>query len=430
MDVESSAPRNAGIDPDPRATLAVPAGTLIIDVTSSASQPYTSGIQRVVRALAACSNSQDIVLAEFSPQNRQWHLVDPAPILRSSTSPTRAGKIMLRSRQAYHHALQFPGASQGIKFAIERFRGQYEMTRRTLGGQGWNYGPALRLTGPSTFLLAEVSSGRAHAEALELQTLRDGHGLAMFVHDLMPLTNPEWFTADPRHDFAAYRRLIESARQVATSSTHVVNAIRQSGPPRKPATVFPLPSFAASRRNRPPTSPSFLLVGAMTGRKNAANALRAAIRLADQDHPLGLTFVAHPSPVQQSMKRLVRLARERGVGISTRRFLSDEHLGDLYRSSTAALCISLGEGYGLPVVESLAHGTPVIASNREPLSDFAEFGGVSLVDPLDVAAIADAMHRMMDAESWSRASNSIDHASLPVGWASWARGVIQWARSS
>ncbi len=108
MDVESSAPRNAGIEPDPRATLAVPAGTLIIDVTSSASQPYTSGIQRVVRALAACSNSQDIVLAEFSPQNRQWHLVDPAPILRSSTSPTTAEEPMVAFREMDHQELPLP----------------------------------------------------------------------------------------------------------------------------------------------------------------------------------------------------------------------------------------------------------------------------------------------------------------------------------
>ena len=403
---------------------------MVLDVTSSASQPYTSGIQRVVRALASCSSDQDVLLAEFSPKSGQWHVVDPARILQSSISRTRTGKVVLRSRQAYHHALHFPGASQAIRFAIERFRGPYEMTRRTLGGQGWTYGPAIRLTEPSTFLLAEVSSGRIHAEALQRQMLRYGHQLAMFVHDLMPVTNPEWFTADPRHDFAAYCELIQSATLVATSSPHVASTIDRVAPPAKPAMVYPLPSFTASLRSAPPKVPSFLLVGAMTGRKNAVSALAAAIRLTKRNHRLNLTFVAHPSPVGKSIKRITGLARQEGVHVTIQRFLSDEHLSDLYRSSTATLCVSLGEGYGLPVVESLSHGTPVIASNRKPLSDFADYGGLSLVDPLDVDAIAGAMLTMMDAESWSRAANSIKRPSLPVGWESWALRVIQWARSS
>jgi alpha-1,3-rhamnosyl/mannosyltransferase len=53
------------------------------------------------------------------------------------------------------------------------------------------------------------------------------------------------------------------------------------------------------------------------------------------------------------------------------------------------------EGFGLPVLEALACGTPVIASNRSSLPEVVGEAGV-LVDPTDTGAMADAMQRVLE----------------------------------
>lgn len=62
----------------------------------------------------------------------------------------------------------------------------------------------------------------------------------------------------------------------------------------------------------------------------------------------------------------------------------------LMRSAVALVYVSLFEGFGLPPLEAMARGTPVVASNRTSIPEVVGGGGV-LVDPMDTAAIASAM---------------------------------------
>ena len=55
------------------------------------------------------------------------------------------------------------------------------------------------------------------------------------------------------------------------------------------------------------------------------------------------------------------------------------------------------EGFGLPALEALACGTPVVASNRSSLPEVVGEAGV-LVDPTDTGAMADAMQRVLEDE--------------------------------
>jgi glycosyltransferase involved in cell wall biosynthesis len=71
----------------------------------------------------------------------------------------------------------------------------------------------------------------------------------------------------------------------------------------------------------------------------------------------------------------------------------DELLRDLYRGCEALLFPSLYEGYGLPVIEAMACGAPVVASDRASVPEVAG-GAAVLIDPLDHAAIADAVRRI------------------------------------
>jgi glycosyltransferase involved in cell wall biosynthesis len=74
---------------------------------------------------------------------------------------------------------------------------------------------------------------------------------------------------------------------------------------------------------------------------------------------------------------------------------SDERLASLLRGATALAYPSLGEGFGLPVVEAMAEGIPVLTSAGTACADVAGDAGW-IVDPYDVDAIADGLARLVD----------------------------------
>jgi len=75
-------------------------------------------------------------------------------------------------------------------------------------------------------------------------------------------------------------------------------------------------------------------------------------------------------------------------------YVSQEKLPCLYRNADLFVFPSLYEGFGLPVLEAMACGTPVITSNTSSLPEVAGDAAV-LVDPYSVEDIADAMERVL-----------------------------------
>ena len=75
-------------------------------------------------------------------------------------------------------------------------------------------------------------------------------------------------------------------------------------------------------------------------------------------------------------------------------FVEDEHLPILYGAAQALVTASLYEGFGLPLLEAMACGTPVITSNLSSLPEVVGDAGIQ-VDPADVAAIEEAIARVV-----------------------------------
>jgi glycosyltransferase involved in cell wall biosynthesis len=73
---------------------------------------------------------------------------------------------------------------------------------------------------------------------------------------------------------------------------------------------------------------------------------------------------------------------------------TDDELALLYASSRVVVAASITEGFGLPIIESFGFGTPVIASDKDPMREVAGDAAL-LVDPTDVAAIGDAIARVL-----------------------------------
>jgi alpha-1,3-rhamnosyl/mannosyltransferase len=76
--------------------------------------------------------------------------------------------------------------------------------------------------------------------------------------------------------------------------------------------------------------------------------------------------------------------------------VSDEALVDLYRGADCLAFLSLGEGFGFPVLEAMACGTPVVCSSTTSLPEVAG-GAAELADPADAGAVERALHAVLDS---------------------------------
>jgi glycosyltransferase involved in cell wall biosynthesis len=150
--------------------------------------------------------------------------------------------------------------------------------------------------------------------------------------------------------------------------------------------------------------PYLLFVGPFKPHKGGVTALRVLLGLLGS-HP-GLRLVqAGPSEVRDpEAQRLLAdpALRSRVVQAGV---LEDRRLNQLYALSECVLHPALREGFGLPPVEAMAAGTPVIASDRSSLPEVVGPGG-RLLDPLDAEAWIRAVREILEEdgvrESWVR----------------------------
>lgn len=138
------------------------------------------------------------------------------------------------------------------------------------------------------------------------------------------------------------------------------------------------------------TTPYFLVVGALQPRKNLRRVIQTYAKLVKNNQIATRLVIAGPrSWKHQSVDELVKkLGIESYVKITG--YVPDEDLVALYSAAKFSIYASLFEGFGLPIVESMACGTPVITSNTSSMPEVAADAAL-LVDPQDDQSIADAI---------------------------------------
>jgi glycosyltransferase involved in cell wall biosynthesis len=141
--------------------------------------------------------------------------------------------------------------------------------------------------------------------------------------------------------------------------------------------------------------PVVLAVGSHEPRKNHLAVLHAAELLWRDGIEFSLTFVGGHSWKSAAFSAQVQALQSAYRPVQTIRALSDELLWAAYRVAYCTVFVSTHEGFGLPIAESLASGTPVITSNFGSMLEIARDGGAIVVDPADDDAIADALRRLL-----------------------------------
>jgi len=151
-------------------------------------------------------------------------------------------------------------------------------------------------------------------------------------------------------------------------------------------------------RHSLPTS-YFLFVGTLQPRKNVVRVLTAYRALpADVRSRHALVLVGMKGWRDDEIASEITRLTDAGERVHYAGYADGADLPALYSGATAFVWPSLFEGFGMPVLEAMACGTPVITSDRSSLPEAAG-GAALLVDPFDVDAIADAMRRVADDDA-------------------------------
>lgn len=190
------------------------------------------------------------------------------------------------------------------------------------------------------------------------------------VHDVLFATHPEFFDARTRwRNHLLVGWAARRAGTVATVSEYSRAQIaRVYG--RSPQDVLlvrngatPAADDPGEPSSLPPGTRYVLMVGRLEPRKNVRLALDALALVEDPD--LRLVVVGRED--REDPATLARLAAEpRAVHLQD---VPDDELAALYRGARALLFPSLGEGWGIPVIEALAAGTPVVASDATAIPE-------------------------------------------------------------
>lgn len=228
------------------------------------------------------------------------------------------------------------------------------------------------------------------------------------IHDLSFMRFPDLFPGAKRLYLRTMTQLsARRARHVIAVSQHAASeSVALLGIPREKITVVyhgvdsefrPLPEgrVAAFRQRRGLPDRMLLFVGTLEPRKNLIRLVEAFARICG-----GQSKLVIAGGRGWLYKDLFTRVEELNLGeaVIFPGYVPNEELPLWYNAATALAYPSLYEGFGMPVTEAQACGTPVITSNTSSLPEAAGEAAL-LVDPHDVEAIAEAMKRVLGDET-------------------------------
>lgn len=233
-----------------------------------------------------------------------------------------------------------------------------------------------------------------------------------FVHDLIPITNPE-FCRVGEHDkhVERMRTVLDTAAGVIGNSQATLHDLANFArsedvtPPRGIAALLGSDALPFSPPTPQREAATFVVLGTIEARKNHLMLLHVWSRIVRQlgpDSPRLLVIGQRGWECEQVFDLLERSERLKGTVVEINR-CDDATLAAHLAQARALLFPSLLEGYGLPLVEALQAGTPVIASD---LPVFREIAGEipDYLDPLDGPAWERAILEYSKNQSAARLS--------------------------
>jgi len=241
-----------------------------------------------------------------------------------------------------------------------------------------------------------------HIEAIPLKL---NGKMIVTVHDVLPLIFPEFFPSYNRFINISWKRILEMKPTIiANSQTTKLDFMKHSGLNDIHVTPLGFDETVHYYENNPSilaslgiNNPYLLYCGALDMRKNIIRILDAFEVIAKQFPEISLVLAgnvdSNGAPILQKIENHKFKSR-----IITLGFVSDEQKRILMSSALSFLFPSVYEGFGLPILEAMACGCPVITSNVSSMPEVAGNAAI-LIDPYNTEQLANEMERIITCKS-------------------------------
>lgn len=360
----------------------------LVDVDLTAQTDFVTGIQRVVRSVAArWSDQHEVELVVWTARKGAY---------RSVRADERARLVEGAEVGAFggEHVSPAPG-SEDTEIVVP-----------------WGV----------PVLVTEVPSGKRNDKLAALAELTDS-SVRLVGYDCIPASSAETVNRQEMGKFGQYLELVKQADRLAAISHTAARefegfnrALSAQGLPGPDVVACPLPhtifvTGAAAAAVQRPDRPVVLTVGSLGRRKNQAALVEAAELLWRDGLEFELRLLGHALPERTPLWGLIRELKELGRPITVEEGVSDARIAESMAEARCLVFPSLHEGFGLPVVEALTQGLPVVTSDFGSLREVAEEQGGLLVDPEAADQIAaavravltdDALHARLVAQAAAR----------------------------
>jgi glycosyltransferase involved in cell wall biosynthesis len=411
---------------------------IFFDVTHTLGHPHMTGVQRVTRCLAAeMVNDPRVRLVRFDRKLQRFLILTNQEVTEVTGLP-KGEKSGLDSR-----------ATNGYRRLVMNLR-RFALFLALASAKDWFVIHVVhqaqsslarirsrRLPSPldgGRYLTSEVVGEMDRTKTLHFLRRRRNTHLSFVVHDLIPMTHPEFSLVD-QGDFRRYLSLIKHAQRLICDSGFTEDRVREflATRDRRPQTSIALPGFGqvpaafGSESVTPWTvknSPLVVWVGTIEPRKNQATMLHVLKKLWESGLEFRFVFAGNPGRRSEEFAERFYQLHQEGYPIHWIRGASEDQIRQLYSHAAFTVYLSLVEGYGLPVLESLASGTPCLTSSGTSMAEIASLaGGCVLVDPKDQKAIQTQMTKLLTDTSFLETRRaSIDLSAMPT-WAQYKKKV-------
>ena len=342
---------------------------VVVDVHHTARTGLATGIQRVVRkSIAEWSKEHQMVLVGWDGADRTLRELDP-PLRRNALYGT-----VPDAKADPSSDILVPWRS---RYVLPELATEDERTSRIAA-------------------LAEFSGNRTSTigfDCVPLTTAETAHiGMsAAFSRTLVAVSHMDRVATISEAAAVEYRGWREMLAGVGRKGPDIQRILL----PSEAGSVDDTSLARASAELVAGDLPLVVCVGSHEPRKNHLAVLHAAELLWREGHEFSLVFIGGNAWNSEGFDAQLERLRIEGREVASFSAITDELLWSAYRLARFTVFPSLNEGFGLPVAESLAVGTPVLTARYGSMAEIASQGGAVTVDSRDDHDIARGMRELL-----------------------------------
>jgi len=406
----------------------------LTDITRFAAERFVSGIPRVVRNMLMSRSGQ-----QLSPV--VWSNGRPGSVAVNSATGTvtfpagdwTRGNNRARWGSELVNLLQhLSGRSPAIAFALFTLARWIPVRSVVLGVRHPEPATSLLLRN-TTIVIAEVMGHDVADRLTTWQRVGLNVKTRFVVHDFLPLTHSRFFSPTSTHEHLLNLEAFAAGEHITVATPLLASEVRAFcatiNRPAPPIDVVPLPIATAPRtksRSPKPSNPYVVFMGGFEPRKRLSEFVNYVLAHRTRTDNFAAVIVGKPPLITEKHQYALvdTILRNRDVFRLTSG-LSDAELAVLIAEALAVVYISDAEGYGLPVLESLAVGTPVITSSSELNRHLKKlYGGV--IDIFDESEATIVTIRSLSTKAHrSSVVSTINRDAVPRDVDAWASRITQ-----